>query len=130
MQDYLKPPHYCPEALATDIGWINPRNGELLVSVRNLRQKIADANSGKTIQYKREDIPTPTEKLLNALTQHTIAQPKVDDRTQMHKFLDKLTETTKPSDDLKSHTVKVLDKLSEQTIKPIEKRGRGRPRKH
>jgi hypothetical protein len=42
MENYLNPPTYCPEAIATDVGWINPRNGELLVSVKNLRQRIQE----------------------------------------------------------------------------------------
>ena len=30
-------PRYCPEAVATDRGWVNPKTKELLVSVRNLK---------------------------------------------------------------------------------------------
>ena len=37
-----KAPDYCPDAIATDTGWVNPRNGELLVAVKQLKQKIAD----------------------------------------------------------------------------------------
>lgn len=43
MEDLLKPPSYCPDAIATDIGWISPKNGEILVLVKNLRKKIADS---------------------------------------------------------------------------------------
>ena len=44
----LNPPVYCPDALATDVGWINPKNGEILVLVKNLRAKIAQSNGGET----------------------------------------------------------------------------------
>lgn len=37
-----KAPDYCPDAIATDTGWVNPRNGELLVAVKQLKQKIAE----------------------------------------------------------------------------------------
>ena len=45
MENLLKPPSYCPDALATDVGWINPKNGEVLVLVKNLRKKIADSKT-------------------------------------------------------------------------------------
>jgi len=33
-------PHYCKDAVATELGWINPITKELLVSVRNLKSKL------------------------------------------------------------------------------------------
>jgi len=36
----LTPPEYCPDALATDVGWINPKNGEILVIVKDLRNRL------------------------------------------------------------------------------------------
>lgn len=41
----LNPPTYCPDALATDVGWINPANGEILVLVKNLRKRIAERDA-------------------------------------------------------------------------------------
>lgn len=36
------PPLYCPDAIATDNGWVNPKNGELLVAIKNLSSRIRD----------------------------------------------------------------------------------------
>ena len=33
-------PHYCKDAIATEMGWVNPVTKELLVSVRNLKSKL------------------------------------------------------------------------------------------
>ena len=48
----LEKPSYCPDAIATDSGWVNPRNGELLVSIRNLPEKI------KNLQHKKIEVVT------------------------------------------------------------------------
>ena len=34
-------PHYCPTAVATESGWVNPATNELLVSVGGLKSKLA-----------------------------------------------------------------------------------------
>ena len=45
------PPSYCPGAIATDNGWVNPKNGELLVAIKNLSTKIRDSTIvGNTLQ--------------------------------------------------------------------------------
>jgi hypothetical protein len=111
MQDILNPPDYCPDALATDIGWINPRNGELLISIRNLRQKIAERD--KAVQYRREHDPSETEKMLQRLTEITIRQKQPDDRSETQKMLDRLTDIQKPSNDEQSPTHKMLDRLTD-----------------
>jgi hypothetical protein len=108
MQDYLQPPSYCPDAIATDVGWINPRNGELLISVRNLRQKIAQ----KEEVVVREDYRSPTQKILDAMTEQLVGQTLVDDRSETQKVLDAITE----------------QQISD-TIQETVKRGRGRPKK-
>jgi hypothetical protein len=48
MSTYLKTkPRWCPTAVATEQGWVNSLNGELLVSHRGLKSKIdaEDASS-------------------------------------------------------------------------------------
>lgn len=155
MQDYLTPPVYCPDAIATDVGWINPKNGELLVSVRNLRQKIAEQE--KVEQYKREHTPSETERVLERLTEITTQQKQEDDRSETQRILDALTARTvaQTQVDDRSDTQKALDALTEKTLQSIQvnkdennitlkiketaqiddgvnkptKRGRGRPKK-
>jgi len=119
MQDILQPPVYCPDAIATDIGWINPKNGELLISVRNLRQKIAD--QAKVEQYRRENTPSETERVLERLTEITTQQKQEDDRSPTQRILDNLTELTvsQIQEDDRSDTQKALDTLTENTLQSI-----------
>lgn len=90
MSDILNPPVYCPNAIVTDAGWVNPKTGELLIAVRNLRQRIDE--QALAVQHNREDNKSETEKILDRLTEITLAQQKVDDRSDTQKALDKLTE--------------------------------------
>lgn len=117
--DYLQPPSYCPDALATDVGWINPKNGELLISVKNLRQKLAERDRFiKQQEAERVDDRSTTQKILDDLTAKTIAQPRVDDRSPTQKILDHLSaiENLQPREDIKSTTEQVLEKLNDVTI--------------
>ena len=90
MQDILKPPVYCPDAIATDVGWINPKTGELLVTVRNLRQRIKE--HVLSVEFNREDNKSETEKILEQLTEITVAQETVDERSDTQRALDALTQ--------------------------------------
>lgn len=123
--DYLQPPSYCPDALATDVGWINPKNGELLISVKNLRQKLAERDRFiKQQEVAREDDRSTTQKILDELTAKTINQPPVDDRTDTQKILDHLSavENLKPREDIKSTTEQVLETLTNVTINKSSER--------
>lgn len=51
----LKPPVYCPTAVATDAGWVNPKSGELLMVVRDLKRRIQEAELAA--KYKTENQP-------------------------------------------------------------------------
>lgn len=119
MQDILKPPTYCPDALATDVGWINPKNGELLVSVRNLRQKLAQR---EIIEYKREETQDSMVNLLDRVTEHASSQPKIDERTDTVKALDALSamDANAPKVDHRTDTVKALDALTDALTKSSE----------
>lgn len=50
-----KPPSYCPNAIATDTGWVNPKTGELLVAIRHLDTKIKESTKGDTEQVRELD---------------------------------------------------------------------------
>lgn len=123
MIDYLQPPTYCPDALATDVGWINPKNGELLVAVRNLRQKLQERDTHK--EFVREHIPSETEQILEKLTQHTIANPVLEETSTTQKILDQMTENLVPDTFEISTTQKVLDAITEaQTSVIIKDQGK------
>jgi len=119
MQDVLKPPVYCPDALATDVGWINPKNGELLIAVKNLRQRIAEQT--KAVEYQRENDKTETQKILDAVVDASKAKPVEDQRSDTQKALDALTEklVARPKDDERSETQKALDTLTEKQTRVI-----------
>lgn len=50
-----KPPLYCPNAIATDTGWVNPKTGELLVAIRHLDTKIRESTKGDVEQVRELD---------------------------------------------------------------------------
>lgn len=127
MQDFLKPPTYCPDAIATDVGWISPKTGELLISVRNLRQLIKDKEQLNNVNQEYiQDSPSDLQVMLDKLTTYTISQPKVDERSVTQTILDKMTESLPDKEDDRTDTQKILDSMTEQQEK---KRGRGRPKK-
>ena len=130
MQDILTPPVYCPDAIATDVGWINPKNGELLVTVRNLRQRIAE--QALAVELKREDIKSETEKVLEQLTLITVTQPPVDDRSTTQKILDDLTEEQTESVTITKENNNITIGIEESTevAEAVNKPKRpGRPKK-
>lgn len=52
----LLPPIYCPDAIETSNGWVDPRSNELLVAIKDLPQKRLDAG---ITQKLIEIVPTP-----------------------------------------------------------------------
>jgi hypothetical protein len=53
-------PTWCPTAIATDRGWMNPSTGEILVSHKNLKSKLA-AEQAITVQEVITPEPAPQE---------------------------------------------------------------------
>lgn len=41
---YETPPNWCKNAIPTVYGWVNPENGELLISIRGLKNPVSDYN--------------------------------------------------------------------------------------
>ena len=53
-----KKPRWAPNAVATDKGWVDPETGELLVSLKNLKSKIAaESKTQETKQKAKDDGP-------------------------------------------------------------------------
>jgi hypothetical protein len=50
----LKPPPYCPDALPTANGWVDPKTNQLIVSVKNLlirrQQEFTSINTPEELQ--------------------------------------------------------------------------------
>jgi predicted Holliday junction resolvase-like endonuclease len=94
-------PRWCPTAVATEQGWVNSLNGELLVSHRNLKSKI-DAEEASRVQevapvvIQEEDIMQVQEEVEVKVTQveeETIKKPKKN-----QKLLGEVVEFNIPSD--------------------------------
>lgn len=118
MEDYLNPPQYCPDALATDVGWINPRNGELLVSIRNLRQKLAERDAAKvSVAVVREDERSDTQKILDKLT--ASLPERENQKSVTERLLDSITASLPAREDQKTETEKILDIVSSQATQQV-----------
>lgn len=103
MHDILTPPVYCPDAIATDVGWINPKNGELLIAVRNLRQRIAE--QALAVEHKREDVKPEAEIV-------DVQQP-VDDRSDTQKAFVVVPEQV---EEIQAESVKITKENNNITI--------------
>jgi len=49
-------PTYCPNAIATDKGWVDPKTGELLVLFRGLKSLILDTKNNPKPNQKEPEI--------------------------------------------------------------------------
>lgn len=115
MSDILKPPAYCLSAIATDAGWVNPKNGELLMAIRNLKQRIAEAELAsayqQTIRIVIEE-QTEVSEPESVIEEVIVVQPE------------------QVSDSIlgKNHTIEIIDDvgLDDSVNKPKQ---RGRPKK-
>ena len=76
----LKPPVYCPSAIATDAGWINPKSGELLIVVRDLKRRIEEAELGA--KYKTENQPVIIEPKIELIAQDTVKDIVIEDEPE------------------------------------------------
>jgi hypothetical protein len=56
-------PRYCPTAVATESGWMNPVTKELLVSVGGLKSKLAIEEAAKVVAIKVADVIQPIEEI-------------------------------------------------------------------
>lgn len=104
------PPSYCPNAVATDNGWVNPKNGELLVAIKNLSTKIRDHNSNTIVGN------TPQVVIVDEIATETLQPVEnvvVDDVTMVG-----------PT----NHVISVDDAIDVEEEIPSKKRP-GRPKK-
>jgi sulfopyruvate decarboxylase TPP-binding subunit len=81
MSLYLKSkPRWCPTAIATEQGWVNSLNGELLVSHRGLKSKIdAELPVGikeEVIMQVQEEVKVELAPVQVEIKEETIKKPK------------------------------------------------------
>ena len=48
--NYLSPPNWAPNSIATEFGWVNPKTGELLVSIKNLPNQVKEYKRNQRVQ--------------------------------------------------------------------------------
>lgn len=111
MNEILKPPIYCPHAVATDSGWVNPKTGELLIAIRGLISKIEESKLATQYQETLPVIeisvdPTPEDPIME--------EPE-------------LPETLQIVDDIqgKKLTLAIVDEIGfDDTVNKPKQRGR------
>lgn len=103
MSTYLRSkPRWCPTAIATEQGWVNSLNGELLVSHRGLKSKI-DAETISQVQeveiqeevimQVQEEVKVQLEPVQVEIKEETIKKPK-----KKQKLLGEVVEFNIPTD--------------------------------
>lgn len=63
-RDLKNPPRWAPNAIATAKGWVDPKTGELLVSVKGLivkKKAVAKKTAAKKVSKKRAAAKKETE---------------------------------------------------------------------
>lgn len=99
----LTPPKWAPYAIATERGWVHPKTGELLVSLKGLKSRIEKEQPAAVVL---EIEPTVECQVENAFIEIT---------------------TNSGSEDSKTELAPAPEELKE--IEPVlEKKGRGRPK--
>jgi hypothetical protein len=120
MNNILTPPIYCPTAIATDAGWVNPKSGELLMAIRNLKQRIAEAELASAYQAT---LPVVIEEPIVH-----VAEPEPEPEPVIEDVIEIEPEPVSDSILGKNHTLAIIDDigLDDQVKKPKQ---RGRPKK-
>ncbi len=99
-------PSYCPDAIATDTGWVNPRTGELLVAIRHLDSKIRHLSVSNIEQVRELDAKID------------VVQP----------FTEQLS-IDEERDTIKNHILSIDEPLAVEEQIPSTPARRGRPKK-
>jgi hypothetical protein len=115
----LTPPKWAPYAVATEQGWVHPKTGEILISLRGLKSRIEKEQPSVVLE-----IETPAEcPVENSFVEITTEEsPEVIENA----FVQIITEPSYEG------SVATLEPVSEETkvVEAVpEKRGRGRPKK-
>jgi len=121
----MNPPSYCPDAIPTNAGWVNPKTGELLVSHRNLLKQIEEFYAVATepdIHAIPSD-PIPVVETIKIDVPTVIMSESVEDVPEP--VQDSVTQTVEGN----SITLEVKEStVVEESFPPTKKRA-GRPKK-
>lgn len=111
----LTPPKWAPYAVATEQGWVHPKTGEILISLRGLKSRIEAAQPPVVLK-----IESPEECAVeNTFVEITTAEsPAV------------IEISTEPSLEGSVAAVEPVSEDIKETEVFTEKKGRGRPKKN
>jgi hypothetical protein len=118
---FLNKPKHKDNVIATPKGWVVEKTGELLVSVKNLDQRIAEHLGLPTFQFETARTTEVTE-----LPEGTEAPVTAD--TSLDDLLDTL-DTAKPDVVVEDIVEDVVKESAEPVVAEKKKRGGYRPRK-
>jgi hypothetical protein len=77
-------PHWCPSAIATNQGWVNPKSGELLVAIGGLAR-----------QLEAEQPVVPVSPVQTVSVVDTVVVAPVEEKIETHSIV-KETKVKKP----------------------------------
>ncbi len=75
-------PVYCPQAVATERGWVDPRNGELLVTYKNLKTIIDNMPPEQPEVKPDMSDQSMTQKILDSLYTQPVSEPDVESQNE------------------------------------------------
>jgi hypothetical protein len=122
---FLNKPKHKDNVIATPKGWVVEKTGELLVSVKNLDQRIAEHLGLPTFQFESARTTEVTE--LPEGTALSLEAPVTAD-TSIDDLLDTL-DTAKPDVVVEDIVEDVVKESAEPVVAEKKKRGGYRPRK-
>lgn len=106
------PPRWAPYAIATERGWVDPKTGELLISLKGLKSRIEKEHPPVVLE-----IETPKE----CPVENTFVEISTEEPAAVIQI------TSEPSS--KGAIDPVSEEIKEIEVIP-EKKGRGRPKKN
>lgn len=81
-----RPPTYCKDAIASSLGWSNPKTGELLISNKSLDLDLIDENYPNQVKYP---VPKKTlEEINNDSIDVLLEELEIDETELIKKELD------------------------------------------
>ena len=123
-----KPTWHRGEVIATERGWVNPQNNEVLVAIGNLKSKLEAENAAELVVTKPTTVKADKKLVV-------VSPPELDDSLVQNLGQVTTTENTttltsnpEPQIVIKDEVTLVSDDV-DTTVKLNEKKSRGRPKK-
>lgn len=116
----LTPPKWAPYAVATEQGWVHPKTGEILISLKGLKSRIEKEQPSIVLEIETP-VDCPVENTFVEITTEESHEVIEDAFVQID---------TEPSFEGSVATLEPVSEDIKETEVVVEKRGRGRPKKN